>query len=850
MPDPAPPDPQQVQSLYRRFRPQRFAGVLGQEHVTVPLHNAVRSGTVSHAYLFSGPRGTGKTSTARILAKALNCTDPDDGEPCDRCPSCVEITRGSSLDVHELDAASNNGVDAMRDLVARAALGTPGRTKVYIVDEVHMLSTAASNALLKTLEEPPSHVVFVLATTDPQKVLPTIRSRTQHFEFRLLGPDVLSELLRQVRDAADLGLDDGAVDLAVRRGRGSARDALSVLDQVAAGGVADDEGALLAELAGALGDQDPSRALVAVGRALGSGVDPQRLAGELADHLRQAFLATVAPELVTVADADRRRVEELAARMGLPGVVRGMERLGSAQVAMRDAPDPRAHLEVAVVRLTTPVLDDTVGALLERVERLERALSSGVPAGIGSGPATVAAHTVPSTDAGADAAASAARQHQQGAVGRPDAGSAGDSAPASAAAPAGGQVAARAGDAVDRPASSRAGIGAATSGVRPGGSGGTDAADAADAADGGAGAPAGARAAGSAGAGGAAAGGPGNEPAVGGPELARRTLGALRRRAAGGGDDQGTTSSGAVAPGQFPVGEQAQAPEPSAAAGAAGLPPGVGTELAAGGSPVGGASPSGGAPRSLGQDDSGVAASAGGMGGAIGPIGAPGGSGGSAGGDAGSPAGGSAGSVAGSAGLAGSGGSGGSSAGGSTGLGGGSTGSAGSADGSAGPAGPAARGALPTRDELVQAWGDHVLAALPGRARARFRVGRFVAADGDAAVFALPNETHRSYCEEVRRDVEDVLSAHFGVRVLLHLVVDDDREGSGPGLPGDAGAADPSRSGMQQGGLSPAEPDLSGTDDDDALLDPEVLRAETAPAGAGVSPEQRLRQAFPGAEEV
>ncbi len=149
----------------------------------------------------------------------------------------------------------------------------------------------------------------------------------------------------------------------------------------------------------------------------------------------------------------------------------------------------------------------------------------------------------------------------------------------------------------------------------------------------------------------------------------------------------------------------------------------------------------------------------------------------------------------------------------------------------------------------MQAWGDHVLAALPGRARARFRVGRFVAAGGDAAVFALPNETHRSYCEEVRRDVEDVLSAHFGVRVLLHLVVDDDPGGTGPGLPGDAGAADPSRSTMQQGGLVPAEPDLSDTDDD-ALLDPEVLRTETAPAGAGVSPEQRLRQAFPGAEEV
>src|ERR1019366_2937999 len=233
------PDDVPYQSLYRRFRPSTFGEVRGQDHVVLALRNAVRDGRVAHAYLFSGPRGTGKTSTARILAKALNCTDLQDGEPCGVCPSCVEITRGTSLDVHELDAASNNGVDAMRDLVSRAALGSPGRQKVYIVDEVHMLSTPASNALLKTLEEPPAHVVFVLATTDPQKVLPTIRSRTQHFEFRLLGPETLGELLAQVRQDAHLDVPDEALDLAVRRGRGSARDALSVLDQVAASDAVD-----------------------------------------------------------------------------------------------------------------------------------------------------------------------------------------------------------------------------------------------------------------------------------------------------------------------------------------------------------------------------------------------------------------------------------------------------------------------------------------------------------------------------------------------------------------------------------------------------------------------------------
>ncbi|HEY4948344.1 MAG TPA: DNA polymerase III subunit gamma/tau, partial [Acidimicrobiales bacterium] len=235
------PDDVPYQSLYRRFRPSTFGEVRGQDHVVLALRNAVRDGRVAHAYLFSGPRGTGKTSTARILAKALNCIDLQDGEPCGVCASCVEITKGTSLDVHELDAASNNGVEAMRDLVSRAALGTPGRQKVYIVDEVHMLSTAASNALLKTLEEPPAHVVFVLATTDPQKVLPTIRSRTQHFEFRLLGPETLGELLAQVRQDAHLDVPDEALDLAVRRGRGSARDALSVLDQVAASDAVDDD---------------------------------------------------------------------------------------------------------------------------------------------------------------------------------------------------------------------------------------------------------------------------------------------------------------------------------------------------------------------------------------------------------------------------------------------------------------------------------------------------------------------------------------------------------------------------------------------------------------------------------
>ena len=269
---------QSYQSLYRRYRPQRFSEVKGQDHVTRALRNAARDGRVAHAYLFSGPRGTGKTSTARILAKVLNCANRRDGEPCGTCDSCVQVALGASFDVHELDAASNNGVEAMRDLVARAALGTPGRWKVYIVDEVHMLSTAASNALLKTLEEPPGHVVFVLATTDPQRVIPTIRSRTQHFEFRLLSGTALADLVRHVQDDAGLDLPAEAVDLAVRRGNGSARDALSVLDQISAAGAVDDGVAVLDELVEALTERDAGRALVAVAEACAAGWDVQRLA--------------------------------------------------------------------------------------------------------------------------------------------------------------------------------------------------------------------------------------------------------------------------------------------------------------------------------------------------------------------------------------------------------------------------------------------------------------------------------------------------------------------------------------------------------------------------------------------
>ena len=367
------------QSLYRRYRPQRFVEVRGQDHVVTALSHAVRDNRVAHAYLFSGPRGTGKTSTARILAKALNCESPLDGEPCGVCDSCVDITRGASFDVHELDAASNNGVDAMRDLVARASLATPGRWKVYIVDEVHMLSASASNALLKTLEEPPDHVVFVLATTDPQKVLPTIRSRTQHYEFHLLESEVLARLLTDVVREAKLELPDSAVESAVRRGRGSARDALSALDQVVASGVVNDDTALIRELVAALAERDTARALKTVQAALVTGRDAPRIAAELLEELRGQFLEAVAPGLLREGEPPAPHEGPSARSRGGQGFllgparsVRAMEVLGTALVAMRDAIDARITLEVAIVRLTHPEADDDASALLERIERLER----------------------------------------------------------------------------------------------------------------------------------------------------------------------------------------------------------------------------------------------------------------------------------------------------------------------------------------------------------------------------------------------------------------------------------------------------------------------------------------------
>ena len=392
------------QALYRKYRPQRFDQVIGQDHVTVTLAREVTEGRVAHAYLFTGPRGTGKTTTARLLAMALNCPDRGpDSEPCGACPSCHGVAASASMDVMELDAASHNKVEDIRDLKAGVSTvaSVGGARRVFILDEAHMLTKSASNALLKTLEEPPDHVHFVLATTEPYRLLDTVRSRSQRFDFQLVPVDTLTRHLRWICESEGFEATDGALLAVARRAGGSVRDSLSLLEQVAARdrtvteegvqsalGVAGPES--LMKLVDAVEREDPASALELVARLSAGGVDLRRFAGDALGFFRGIFLSRWTADVKELTDEPPEVIErwqEVADRIGSASVVRSIDLLGEALVKLREGRDERMMLELAVLKLTRPELDDGPEALLRRIERLEKVRPAGpVPAPVAAGP--------------------------------------------------------------------------------------------------------------------------------------------------------------------------------------------------------------------------------------------------------------------------------------------------------------------------------------------------------------------------------------------------------------------------------------------------------------------------------